>query len=109
MSKLKSGVYFVKYRDINKFFQDAEANGLTNRLNNPQEKLHDRLKLKDRDDETVRRLVIPFRLDHSRDKIGFWPHKACFESEVDETVAKMNGLYWSEQYIEFYQSKKLIL
>ena len=28
MSKLKSGVYFVKYRDINKFFQDAEANGL---------------------------------------------------------------------------------
>ena len=40
MSHLKSGVYFVKFKDINKFFQDAEANGWKHRFGQPQEEIH---------------------------------------------------------------------
>ena len=72
MSKLKSGVYLVRYRDINNFFQDAEANGWKHRFGQPQEEIHNTMINRTRDSETVKQSVIPISLDKRKKRIGFW-------------------------------------
>ena len=109
MSKLKSGVYLVRYQDINKFFQDAEANGWKHRFGQPQEEIHNIMLNSTRDSETVKQSVIPISLDKRKKRIGFWSQGVCFESDVEETMGNWNDWYWSDKYIEFYQNKKVIL
>lgn len=109
MSHLKSGVYFVKFKDINKFFQDAEANGWKHRFGQPQEEIHNVVLNSTRDSETVKQSVIPISLDKRKKRIGFWANEGCFENDVEETMGNWNDWYWSDKYIEFYQNKKLIL
>ena len=107
MSKLKSGVYLVRYQDITKFFQDAENNGWKHSFDQPQEEIHNIMLNSTRDSETVKQLVIPFSLDKRTKRIRFWANEGCFENDVDETMGNWNN--WSDKYIEFYQNKKLIL
>ena len=38
MSKLKSGVYLVRFKDINNFIKDAEKNGWHHNFDDPQKK-----------------------------------------------------------------------
>ena len=109
MTQLKSGVYFVKFKDINKFFQDAEANGWKHRFSQPQEEIHNTMLNRTRDSETVKQSVIPISLDKRKRRVGFWSNEGCLESDVEEAMKTWSDWYWSEQYIEFYQSKKLIL
>ena len=71
MSKLKSGVYFVRYRDINNFFQDAEANGWKHRFGQPQEEIHNTMINRTRDSETVKQSVIPILLDKRKNESDF--------------------------------------
>ena len=109
MSKLKSGVYLVRYQDITKFFQDAENNGWKHSFDQPQEEIHNIMLNSTRDSETVKQLVIPFSLDKRKRRIGFWANEGCFENDVEETMGNWNNWGWSEKHIEFYQNKKLIL
>ena len=109
MSKLKSGVYLVRYQDINKFFQDAEANGWKHLFGQPQEEIHNIMLNSTRDSETVKQSVIPISLDKRKKRIGFWTYGGCFENDVEETMGNWNDWYWSDKYIEFYQNKKVIL
>ena len=109
MSKLKSGVYLVRYRDINNFFQDAEANGWKHRFGQPQEEIHNTMINRTRDSETVKQSVIPISLDKRKRRVGYWTDKIFFESDVEEAMKTWSDWYWSDKYIEFYQNKKLIL
>ena len=109
MSKLKSGVYLVRYQDITKFFQDAENNGWKHSFDQPQEEIHNIMLNSTRDSETVKQLVILFSLDKRKKRIGFWANEGCFENDVEETMGNWNNWGWSDKYIEFYQNKKLIL
>ena len=109
MSKLKSGVYFVRYRDIDKFFKDAENNGWKHSFEQPQEEIYDTLKLLDREEKTIKQSIIPISLDQEKRRIGYWTDKIFFESDVEETINTWNDWYWTEKHIEFYQSKKVIL
>ena len=109
MSKLKSGVYFVRYRDIDNFFQDAESNGWKHSFEQPQEEIYATLNNHGREEKTIKQLVIPFSLDKRKRRIGYWTQHVCFESDVEETMKTWNDWYWSEKHIEFYQSKKVIL
>ncbi len=67
MSHLKSGVYFVKFKDINKFFQDAEANGWKHRFDHPQEEIHNTMLNSTRDSETVKQSVIPISFRQTKE------------------------------------------
>ena len=109
MSKLKSGVYLVRFKDINNFIKDAEKNGWKFGLDEPQKRINKILTAMGRNDKTVKQLVIPFSLDQANRRIGWWSKLVCYESEVDETMRTWNNWYWTDKYIEFYQSKKLIL
>ena len=109
MSKLKSGVYLVRFKDINNFIKDAENNGWKHSFEQPQEEMYDTLKFRNREDKTIKQLVIPFSLDQEKRRIGFWSQHVCFESDVEETMDDWSDWYWTEKHIEFYQSKKLIL
>ena len=110
MSKLKSGVYLVRYQDIDKFFKDAENNGWKHSFEQPEEEMYYTLKfLENREEKTIKQLVIPFSLDQEKRRVGYWRNKLCFESDVEETMKTWNDWYWTDKYIEFYQSKKLIL
>lgn len=90
MSKLKSGVYFVRYHDIKKFFQDIEKNGWKNggkhTFENPQAQAYNTLRERGRDSETIKELVIPFSLDREKRRVGYWSQTVCFESDVEETM-----------------------
>ena len=109
MSKLKSGVYFVRYRDIDKFFQDAKKNGWQYNFDDPQAKIYATLNNHGREEKTIKQLVIPFSLDQEKRRIGCWSQYVCFESDVEETMDDWSDWYWTEKHIELYQSKKLIL
>ena len=109
MSKLKSGVYLVRYQDIDKFFKDAENNGWSHSFEQPQEEIYDTLKVRNREDKTIKQLVIPFSLDQEKRRIGFWSQYVCFESDEEDTMDDWSNWGWSEKHIEFYQSKKVIL
>ncbi len=109
MSKLKSGVYLVRYQEITKFFQDAEANGWKHSFDHPQEEIYDTLKVLDREEKTIKQSVIPISLDQEKRRVGYWTDKRFFESDVEEAMKTWSDWYWSDKYIEFYQSKKLIL
>ena len=109
MTQLKSGVYFVRYQDITKFFQDAEKNGWKFGLDEPQKLINKFLTMMGRNDKTVKQLVIPFSLDKRKKHIRLWANKGCFENDVEETMGNWNDWDWSDKYIEFYQNKKLIL
>ena len=93
MSKLKSGVYFVRYQDITKFFQDAEKNGWKHDFDDPQANIYATLCNYGREEKTIKQLVIPFSLDKRKRRIGYWSQYVCLESEV----------------IEVYQNKKVVL
>ena len=108
MSKLKSGVYLVRFNDIDKFFKDAENNGWKHSFDHPQE-IHNTLLNRTRDSETVKQSVIPISLDKQKKRIGFWTNKIFFESDVAETIKTWNDWNWSDKHIEFYQNKKVIL
>ena len=109
MSKLKSGVYFVRYRDIDKFFQDAKKNGWQYNFDDPQANIYATLNNHDREEKTIKQLVIPFSLDKRKRRIGYSTQHVCFESDVEETMDDLSNWVWSEKHIEFYQSKKVIL
>ena len=109
MSKLKSGVYFVRYRDIDKFFQDAEKNGWKHNFDDPQADIYATLHNHGREDKTIKQFVIPFSLDKRKRRIGYWPQDECFESDVEETMDDWSDYSCSDKYIEFYQDKKIIL
>ena len=109
MSKLKSGVYLVRFNDIDKFFKDAENNGWKHPFDHPQEEIYDALKFLDREENTIKQMVIPFSLDQEKRRVGYWTVSVCFESEVEETIKTWNDWYWTDKYIEFYQSKKVVL
>ena len=109
MSKLKSGVYFVRYQDITKFVQDAENNGWKHSFDHPQEEIYATLNNHGREEKTIKQSVIPFSLDQEKRRIGYWTEKRFFESDVEETINTWNDWYWTEKHIELYQSKKLIL
>ena len=108
MTQLKSGVYFVRYQDITKFFQDAEKNGWKHNFDDPQEEIHNIMLTSTRDSETVKQSVIPISLDKRKKRIGFWANEGCFENDVEETMDDWSDYGWSEKHIEFYQSKKII-
>ena len=109
MSKLKSGVYLVRFKDISNFVKDAEKNGWKFGLDEPQKRINKILTAMGRNDKTVKQLVIPFSLDKRKKRIGFWANEGCFENDVEETMGNWNDWDWSDKYIEFYQNKKLIL
>ena len=109
MTQLKSGVYFVRYQDITKFYQDAEKNGWKHNVDDPQAKIYAQLRNYGREDKTIKQLVIPFSLDQEKRRVGYWSQHVCFESDVEETIKTWNNWYWTDKYIEFYQSKKIIL
>ena len=109
MSKQKSGVYLVRYQDIDKFFKDAESNGWKHSFEQPQEEIYDTLMFLDREEKTIKQSVIPLSLDQEKRRIGYWSQDVCFESDVEETMDDWSDWGWSEKHIEFYQSKKLIL
>ena len=109
MSKLKSGVYFVRYRDIDKFFQDAKKNGWKHDFHDPQAEIYATLHNDGREDKTIKQFVIPFSLDKRKRRIGYWSQDVYFESDVEETIKTWYDWSWTDKYIEFYQSKKIIL
>ena len=109
MSKLKSGVYLVRYQDIDKFFKDAKNNGWKHSFEQPQEEIYDTLMFLDREEKTTKQWVIPFALDQETRRVGYWKNKLYFESDVEETIKTWSNWGWSEKHIEFYQSKKVIL
>ena len=109
MSKLKSGVYFVKYQDINKFVQDAEKNGWQHAFKNPKTEIHHTLTVRGREEKTIKQLVIPFSLDKNKRRVGYWSDEVCFESDVEETMKAWSDYGWSDKHIEYYQNKKVIL
>ena len=86
MSKLKSGVYLVRYQDIDKFFQDAKNNGWSHSFEQPQEEIYDTLKFLDREEKTIKQSIIPISLDQEKRRVGYWTDKIFFESDVEETV-----------------------
>ena len=108
MTQLKSGVYFVRYQDITKFFQDAEKNGWHHNFDEPQVEIYATLNNHGREDKTIKQFVIPFSLDKRKRRIGYWTQHVCFESDVEETMDDWSDWGWSEKHIEFYQSKKII-
>ena len=85
MTQLKSGVYFVRYQDITKFFQDAEKNGWKFGLDEPQKRIYATLRNHGREDKTIKQFVIPFSLDKRKRRIGYWSQHVCFESDVEIT------------------------
>ena len=109
MRTLKSGIYFVQFKDIDKFFKDAENNGWKHSFDHPQEEICDTLKFLDREEKTIKQMVIPLSLDQEKRRVGYWAYKSCFESDVEETMKTWNDWYWTDKYIEYYQSKKVIL
>ena len=109
MTKLKSGVYLVKFKDINNFIKDAEKNGWKLAADEPQKRIKNILTARGRSEKTVKQLVIPFSLDQEIRRVGWWTKPVCFESEVKETMRTWKDYGWSDNYIEFYQDKKLIL
>ena len=112
MSKLKSGVYLVRFKDINNFIKDAEKNGWHHNFDdpqNPQKRINKILTSMGRSEKTFKQLVIPFSLDKRKRRIGYWTDKIVFESDVEETMDDWSNWGWSEKHIEFYQSKKVIL
>ena len=109
MTQLKSGVYFVRYQDITKFFQDAEKNGWKDDFHDPQAEIYATLPNHGREEKTIKQLVIPFSLDQEKRRIGYWSQHVCFESDVEETMDDWSNWGWSEKHIEFYKSKKVIL
>ena len=109
MSKLKSGVYLVRFKDINNFIKDAEKNGWHHNFDDPQKRINKILTSRFRSEKTVKQLVIPFSLDKRKRRIGYWIQHVCVESDVEETMDDWSNWVWSEKHIEFYQSKKVIL
>ena len=109
MTQLKSGVYFVRYQDITKFFQDAEKNGWHHNFDEPQVEIYATLNNHGREDKTIKQFVIPFSLDKRKRRIGYWSQHVYFESDVEETIKTWNDYCWSEKHIEVYQSKKVVL
>ena len=109
MRTLKSGVYFVRYKDIDKFFKHAEISGWQEGFDNTQAEIYDDLKHRGRDDKTIKQMVIPCLLDKEQREVGYWPKAVCLESEVEEAMKTWDAWFWTERYIEYYQSKKLIL
>ena len=108
MTQLKSGVYFVRYQDITKFFQDAEKNGWKHDFDEPQVEIYATLNKHDQEKKTIKQLVIPFSLDKRKRRIGWWSQDVYFESDVEETMGNWNDWDWSEKHIEVYQSKKVV-
>ena len=109
MTQLKSGVYFVRYQDITKFFQDAEKNGWKHDFHDPQVEIYATLNNHGREDKTIKQFVIPFSLDKRKRRIGYWSQHVCFESDVEETMDDWSDYSCSEKHIEVYQSKKVVL
>lgn len=109
MSKLKSGVYLVRYQDIDKFFKDAENNGWKHSFEQPQEEIYDTVKFLDREEKTIKQSIIPISLDQEKRRVGYWSGKIFFESDVEETVKTWSEWDWSDKHIELYQNKKVIL
>ena len=95
MIKLKSGVYFVRYKDINKFFKHAEISGWQESFDNPQDEIYEELKQRGRDDKTIKQMVIPFSLDKNI-RIACWPKAVCLESEVEEAMTKWDAWFWTD-------------
>ena len=109
MSKLKSGVYFVKFKDIDKFFNDAKMSGWKEGFEYTQEEIHHALSINGREDKTIKQLVIPFALNQEKSSAGYWITAVCFESDVEENMRIWSNWHESDKYIEFYQDKKLVL
>ena len=108
MSKLKSGVYFVRYKDIDKFFQDIEKNGWDHKWETLRYSIYNTLCERGHEEKIIEQLVIPFSLDKNI-RIACWPKAVCLESEVEEAMTKWDAWFWTDRHIEFYQSKKLII
>ena len=108
MSKLKSGVYLVRFKDINNFIKDAENNGWKHSFDDPQKHVYETLTSMGRSEKTFKQLVIPFSLHNRKRRIVYWTDKIVFESDVEETMDDWSDWDWSEKHIEFYQSKKVI-
>ena len=109
MRKLKSGVYFVKFKDIKTFLKEVEKNGWKHTLDKPQKKVYEILTAFGEDVETIKQSVIPFALNQERSSVGYWVTGACAESEVEETMRTWRNWRWSARHIEFYKSEKIIL
>lgn len=109
MSEMKSGVYFVKYKDIKTFFLEVEKNGWKHVFTNPQAQAYNSLREDGKDDKTTKESVIPFSLDREKKRVGYWIYKACIESEVEEKMENWSSWGWTAEYIEFYHGKKVIL
>lgn len=102
MRKLTSGVYYVDYKNIQTFIENANESGW---------KWNSSTSVKDElAKHTTTKSIIPFSLEIVGDRIGYWSGSICENrADVSQQIENWHAWNWTKQHIEYYQPKTVLL
>ena len=102
MRELKSGVYYVDYKNIHTFLDHASEYGWD---------WDSGVEVKDElYDYATEKSIIPFSLDYKGYRIGYWSNFISDDkSEVLDNIENWDDWGFTDKYIEYYQPIKIVL
>ena len=103
MRELKSGVYYVDYKNIHTFLDHAREYGW---------EWNSRVDVEvELEDHTTTKSIIPFSLDYKGKRIGYWSDFISDDkSEVLDNIENWDDWAFTfDEYIEYYQPKRILL
>ena len=102
MRELKSGVYYVDYKNIHTFLDYASEYGWDwDSGIEVEDELYD---------YATEKSIIPFSLDYYGYRIGYWSDFISDDkSEVLDNIENWDDWNWTDEHIEYYQPKRIVL
>lgn len=102
MRKLTSGVYFVDYENIQTFLDHSKKSGWD---------WGDDVDVYDEFAEyATPKSIIPFSLDNDDNRIGYWHEQICDnQADLLNQIENWNDWEWTDEHIEHYNPKTVIL
>ena len=102
MRELKSGVYYVDYKNIHTFLDHASKYGWDwDSGVEVEDELYD---------YTTEKSIIPFSLDYNGYRIGYWSDFISDDkSEVLDNIENWDNWNWTDEHIEYYHPKRILL
>ena len=102
MRKLTSGVYYVDYKNIQTFIENANESGWKWTSSTSVE---DELAK-----HTTTKSIIPFSLNITGNQIRYWSAYMCHnQEEVLNQMENWTDWNWTDKYIEYYKPKTILL
>ena len=102
MRKLTSGVYFVDYKNIQTFLDHSKKSGW-DWIGDVD--VYDALA-----GYTTPKSIIPFSLDNNDNHVGYWLAPICDnQADLLKEIENWNDWEWTDEHIEHYKPKTVIL